>query len=172
MIIQPASLKLRFAALAYQEGRLCLTGNACKAGPDIEKYLKVFRQALGRKDPKYLDAMVGYDWCCAYVHYLLQLIDVKLAIQPLTHSDWMLGAVRTWYLWARQENIFLPASQQAEPGDLVLFDQLIDQVELDHIGIVLQDKGDHILTSEGNYHNRSGIFIRPRNPTIRGYIRL
>lgn len=161
-----------FASLAYTEGMLHLKGTPAKAGGAIEKYLNVFRHILGQKDSKYLDLAVGYDWCCAYVYYLMKKAGFELSIMPLSDSDWTLGAVKTWYLWALQENIFLGSSHAPEAGDLVLFDYLIEDAELDHIGIVIQNKDTEIITSEGNYHNCSGIFSRKKDDKIRGYIRL
>ena len=171
MLTTSTSLKTQFASLAYQEGLFSLTGNANKAGPLIEKYLKVFRESFAQKEPKYLDTAVGYDWCCAYVYYLLKQVGIELNIKPILRYDGTLGFVRTWYLWALQQNTFIPSSQDPEPGDLVLFDHLIEDVELDHIGIVIENKKGHILTSEGNYHNCSGIFNRDKDQRIRGYIR-
>lgn len=160
------------ALLAYKEGGLCLKGSISKAGPEIEKYLNVFRQTLGQRDPKYFDLNVGYDWCCAYVYYLIKKAGFELSITPLSGSNWTLGAVKTWHLWALQENIFLESFHVPEAGDLVLFDRLIEDVELDHIGIVIQNNDIEIITSEGNYYNCSGIFLRKKDDKIRGYIRL
>ena len=67
---------------------------------------------------------------------------------------------------------FLSNELSPQPGDLVLFDNLIENVELDHIGIVIEVKDNYIITSEGNYHNAAGIFNRTKDSTIRGYIRL
>jgi len=161
----------KLAFLAYKEGILGLRGNTSKAGPAIEKYLSVFRQILGQKHAKYLDT--GYDWCCAYVYYLLKKAGYRLSLTPLSESDWTLDVVRTWYLlWARQENIFLESFHTPEAGDLVLFNRLIENVELDHIGIVIKNNDTEIMTSEGNYYNCSGIFSRKKDDKIHGYIRL
>lgn len=93
-------------------------------------------------------------------------------IMPVKGSRWNLAAVRTWYNWTFQENIFLEISYPAEPGDLILFDKLIEDKELDHIGIVLEVYQNYIITSEGNYHNCTGIFKRRKDSTMRGFIRL
>lgn len=164
--------KQRLIHLATQEGKLCLKGNDAKAGPDIEKYLGVFRDVLAQRDSTYLDLHVGYDWCCAYVYFIMKQAGYQLSISPLRNSNWMLGNVKTWYDWAIQEQRFIEVAQEPEPGDLVLFDRLIEPVELDHIGIILESSADCILTSEGNYYNRAGIFKRKRDTTIHGYIRL
>src|SRR3546814_7106853 len=96
----------------------------------------------------------------------------NLSVMPLRDSTWHLAAVKTWYNWALQEDIFLERSCSAEPGDLVLFDKLIEDVLLDHIGIVLENHASYIITSEGNYYNCSGIFKRANDSTVRGYIKL
>lgn len=106
MFISSTSVKTHFISLAYQEGILSLSGNSYKAGPSIEKYLEVFRETFAQKDPKYLDTNKGYDWCGAYVYYLLRQIGFKFNIKPLTYSDWTLGTVKTWYLWDLEENTF------------------------------------------------------------------
>lgn len=87
----------KFVDAAYAEGLLCLKGNQDKAGPAIEKYLSVFRKTLGSRNVKYLDPKQGYDWCCAYVYYLLKLVGYFLDITPLPHSNRTLANVRTWY---------------------------------------------------------------------------
>ncbi|AIL12826.1 hypothetical protein IM40_03710 [Candidatus Paracaedimonas acanthamoebae] len=159
-------------SLARQEGMLALKGNTSKAGPTIEKYLSVFKEALSARDPKYKNYEIGYDWCCAYVYYLMKQAGYELDFMPVKSSIWHLAAVRTWYNWAIQEDIFIESSCPSEAGDLVLFDKLIKDKELDHIGILLEIHQNYIITSEGNYHNCAGIFKRQKDSTVRGFIRL
>ena len=161
-----------FASIAYEEGKLSLKGNENKAGQDIEKYLTVFREIFSLNNSKYLSKEVGYEWCCAYVYYLLKKVDYSIDLYPLTNFNWHLGSVRTWYEWALESNIFKVNAYPPLPGDLVLFNHLIEPVDLDHIGIVIKNHANSILTSEGNYHNCSGIFEREKNNTIKGYISL
>ena len=59
-----------------------------------------------------------------------------------------------------------------EAGDIVLYDNVFENREHDHIGIVLQSTGDSIIAAEGNLNNTSGIIERPKDEHIRGYIRI
>ncbi len=59
-----------------------------------------------------------------------------------------------------------------EAGDIVLYDRVFENREHDHIGIVLENRGDAILAAEGNIANRSGIIERMKDAHIRGYIRI
>ena len=85
-------MRKNFIDLAKQEGTLSHKGNDFKSGPEIEKYLSVFRSTLGKKDSKYLNSQVGYDWCCAFVYYLLQQVDYAPRAEPLINTDvvWLL----------------------------------------------------------------------------------
>ncbi len=157
---------------AYQEGQLKLKGNTHKAGPEIEKYLSVFRPELSKRDSLYFDLNRGYDWCCAYVYFLLQKIGYPLSLTPLQNSQEHLGAVRVWYKWALQENKFIDIHDDAKPGDLVIFNYLTAPTEHDHIGIVVGNFEKYLITSEGNVNNSSGIFKRPKDNKICGYISL
>lgn len=169
----PPLFQQKFVSLAYSEGLLKLQGNQYKAGYAIEKYLAVSREVLGQKNVKYLDIQQGYEWCCAYVYYLLTLANYTIEISPLPNEpSRTLASVNTWCDFAISKEIFIADSLHPHPGDLVLFDNLIENVELDHIGIVIEDKRKYIITSEGNYHNAAGIFKRKKDTTIRGYIRL
>ncbi|MBA2368342.1 MAG: CHAP domain-containing protein [Candidatus Protochlamydia sp.] len=74
--------------------------------------------------------------------------------------------------WGVSEKSFKESTYDPEPGDLVLFDRLLSCSELDHIGIVLENKSSYLVTSEGNVNNFTGIFKRKKDNKIRGYIRL
>ena len=60
----------------------------------------------------------------------------------------------------------------AESGDIVLYDRVFENREHDHIGIVIENRGDTILAAEGNIDNRSGVIERPADGHIRAYIRI
>ncbi len=49
---------------------------------------------------------------------------------------------------------------------------ILSDSELDHIGIVLENNTNYLLTAEGNVENITGIFKRDKDYKIRGYIRL
>lgn len=57
-------------------------------------------------------------------------------------------------------------------GDIVLFDRLLENGELDHIGIVVGIEQKGIITAEGNVVNQTGVFLRPFYQSVNGYIRL
>ena len=59
-----------------------------------------------------------------------------------------------------------------EAGDIVLYDRVFENREHDHIGIVIEDRGNRILAAEGNASNRSGLILRPLDGHIRGFIRI
>jgi hypothetical protein len=82
---------------------------------------------------------------------------------PIHASD-TLGAVRL--------STTAVSRRTAEAGDIVLFDHLLEDRDLDHIGIIVATAADMMTTAEGNVHNRAGIFDRPPGPNIHGYIRL
>src|SRR5688572_27180188 len=59
------------AKIARREGEKWLQGDANQAGPAIEPYLSVFREALNLncESDHYSDLDVGYSWCCAFAYY-------------------------------------------------------------------------------------------------------
>ena len=77
-----------------------------------------------------------------------------------------------WLEWGVSENRFKERFYEPEPGDLVLYDKLLSESELDHIGIIIENKSNYLLTVEGNVNNMTSIFKREKNNKIRGYIRL
>ena len=58
------------------------------------------------------------------------------------------------------------------PGDIVLFDKVFENKAHDHIGIVLENQENSIITPEGNLNDVSGIVERHKDSHIRGYISL
>ena len=61
---------------------------------------------------------------------------------------------------------------QPQPGDIVLFDRVFANKVHDHIGIVLENRPNSLITAEGNLGNVSGVVERPKDGHIRGYISL
>ncbi len=171
--------RLELARIAEAEGRLALQGNERFAGDSIEKYLVVFRDAFNRNGgyTKYSDPSVGYPWCCAFVYHCCLKAGFTFPPKPMPKHRWTLGAVPAWYDWAvmPENDFYFPADdayRSPDAGDLILFDRLLEDKELDHIGIVLSVSPTGIRTAEGNVHNRSGIFERPATANVHGYIRL
>jgi hypothetical protein len=171
--------RLALARIANVEGLLELSGNEEMAGEAIEKYLAVFREAFNRNGnyDKYTDTRTGYYWCCAFVYYCCLQAGFTFPPKPISEHRWTLGAVPVWYDWAilPENDFYFPANdrcQVPEAGDIVLFNHLIEDVDLDHIGVVVAVNATTITTAEGNFHNRSGVFERPLVDNINGYIRL
>jgi hypothetical protein len=174
-----ARKRLLLAEIAREEGAKGLAGDERLAGPAIEKYLSVFRVAFNHNGGTvdYSDLKVGYPWCCAFVYYCCRQAGFVIPPKPIPEHRWTLGVVRVWRDWAvSPDNQFYFAaddpSRKPHEGDLVLFNRLLEDRDLDHIGIVVDTLPDAIVTAEGNVHNRSGVFVRPLGPNINGFIRL
>ena len=165
------------AKIAFDEASLELAGKQKNTGPDIEKYLSVFRKPMninGNTD-QYSNLNQGYSWCCAFVYYCCLQAGFNIDPKPIKDHRWTLAAVRTWFDWANLEKTFYHVTDSlfhASPGDLVLFDHLLEKCELDHIGIVTQVNKNDLVCAEGAVNNRSGNFLRPINEHVRGFIRL
>lgn len=157
---------------AKEEASLRLRGNSAKAGSEIEKFLSPFRKIFSENDPRFLDINFGADWCAAFVYYLVVKSGYKLSIKPLPDKRGTFAIVGIWREWAELENKLRDTSYVPLPGDLVLYDKLVSSSELDHIGIVLENKGSYLITAEGNVDNVSGIFKREKINNIRCYINL
>ena len=69
------------------------------------RYLAVFQPTLAERNKLFEDENDGYDWCCAFVYYLLKQAHYTLDVMPLKQSQDTLAAVQTWYKWAVQENL-------------------------------------------------------------------
>ncbi|MBW8308119.1 MAG: CHAP domain-containing protein [Candidatus Paracaedibacteraceae bacterium] len=172
MIVTSDLRKIQLVLFAKEEGSLKLKGDSKKAGPEIEKFLSPFREILGKSDPRYVDINFGADWCAIFVYYLVVKAGYRLNIKPFKNKRGTFGLVGIWLEWGVLENKFRERSYEPEPGDLVLYDKLLSDSPLDHIGIVLKNNSNYLLTAEGNVNNMTGIFKRGENNKIRGYIRL
>ncbi|RPJ43461.1 MAG: CHAP domain-containing protein, partial [Chloroflexi bacterium] len=87
------------------------------------------------------------------------------------------AGVNAWLVWSQlpETGFFHPASDPTfapQRGDLVIYDNIVNNGPHDHIGIVLHRHGQTIQTAEGNIDNRSGIFQRSRKENVNGYIRI
>lgn len=167
------------ARIAREEGRLALEGNANLAGEAIEKYLAVFREAFNKNGgyTKYSDLRVGYPWCAAFVYYCCLRAGFTFPPKPVPEHRWTLGAAPAWYEWAiLPENDFYfqtsDPNRNPQPGDIILFNRLIEDKELDHVGIVIDVAGNSLTTAEGNVYNKTGIFERSLENNVNGFIRL
>jgi hypothetical protein len=171
--------KQRLCKIARREGELKFRESSYKAGPQIEKYLAVFRLPLYEisQQERFLDLTRGYDWCCAFVYWCCQQAGYEIPIRANLDSIYTLATVGHWVEYAERQKIWRDNKKVEyvpQPGDLVIFDNLLSEHLLDHIGIVLSCnlKERLIETAEGNVDQATGIFQRPINRTIRGYISL
>lgn len=169
MIFQ--KIKQNIIKIAINEGKLNLKGNKLKGGEEIEKYLAPFRKLFIKHNPKYLNPEQGFEWCCAYVYYIIRRASYDITIQPFKDSTMHLGSVEAWINWAIQKNRLQKSWQDIEARDLVIFDYLMGE-DLDHIGIVTKVHDNYLLCSEGNFYNKSGIFKRVKDDKIWGHIKL
>ncbi len=97
-----------------------------------------------REDPE-----VGFDWCAAFVCHCC--LEAGLVL-PVRHPA--------------DDPFFIP-----ERGDLIIFDNLLGNGPNDHIGVVTHREHGRLITAEGNYLNRSGIFDRTK-AALTGFIRI
>jgi hypothetical protein len=169
-----AATRARLAEVARREGALKLSGDAQKAGPAIERYLSVLREALNRNanSTQYSDLAVGFDWCGAFVYYCCLEAGFRFPPKPVETFRYTLGAVRAWHHWAVAGDFFLPiGTSTPQPGDIALFNHVFDGNSFDHLGVVVAILPDGVQTAEGNNANRTGIFFRPF-AVIEGFVRL
>lgn len=115
-------------------------------------------------------------WCAGFVYYCCREAGFDLPIRPRECRTCHLAGCVAWEEWALSDlrvayhprgDGFLPAA-----GDIVLYDRVFENEEHDHIGIVLENRGQTILAAEGNVGNVSGLVERPLDEHIRAYIRL
>ena len=106
----------------------------------------------------------GIPYCAMFVSYCLNWAGIEAAGLP--------GAYVPWILSANSDAGRLVANEDAQPGDLVMFDWQGDGVA-DHIGIVEENHPDEgwMQTIEGNtspgsggsQSNGGGVYRRARN---------
>lgn len=173
---QYASKRNKLAQIAAEEASLELQGDEQKGGPAIEKYLALLRDALReRSGTRHLaEPGVGFDWCGAFVYYCCCQAGFTFSPRPSQQLPGTFAAVFIWREWALlpENQFFLPATAIPHPGDLVIFDHLLESVACDHIGVVTAVDGNWLTTAEGNVANKSGVFQRRRDQQINGYIRI
>ena len=168
--------RTRLALIARAEAEFEPTGDVNRAGPQIEKYLSLFRETMNRRarTRDYSDLSIGYSWCGAFVYYCCVKAGFQIMPEPSALVNGSLAAVSTWHEWASLPgNCLLVAADGApEVGDIVLFDHLLEDKPLDHLGVVVGVGSDSLTTAEGNVHNRGGVFTRRLDKHINSYVRL
>ncbi|MFE0554832.1 CHAP domain-containing protein [Paenibacillus sp. NPDC058910] len=142
-----------------------LIGNENKYGPDLEPILKYFP----RENPS-----IGFDWCAAFVYHCCIESGVKLPVRYHEPVSRNFAWVEAWLEWGQLYGFYYHISDQSftpDQGDLIIFDNILGNGLNDHIGVVVKIEQDKIITAEGNYYNKSGVFQRTRDQ-INGFIRI
>ena len=115
-------------------------------------------------------------WCAAFVYYCCRKAGFEIPIRPDECRSCHLAGCIAWEEFAKGDprieyhkggEGFVP-----EAGDIVLYDRVFENREHDHIGIILEMRGNTILAAEGNIDNRSRVIERPLDEHIRAYIRI
>ncbi|MGG0168811.1 CHAP domain-containing protein [Paenibacillus dokdonensis] len=153
------------AEIAEELASRPLIGNEDKYGPDLEPIINCFP----RENPK-----IGFDWCAAFVYHCCNEAGVKLPIRYQEPVSRNFAWVEAWLEWGQLFDFYHPISDPLfvpEKGDLIIFDNILGNGPNDHIGVVLRTEQNKIITAEGNFYNKSGIFERTKDQ-INGYIRI
>lgn len=117
-------------------------------------------------------------WCAAFVYYCCIKAGFDIPYSPSECETCSLAGCGGWEEFAiKNEQIsYYPRTKEFVPevGDIVLFDNVYENKEHDHIGIVIEVNKDYLLVAEGNIPgtNTSGIVKRKRDNHIRAYIRI
>ncbi len=161
------------ARVAECEAKAGYRGEMGLTGPEIERYLSVFRDALNLNGStnKYSDKNIGYHWCGAFVYYCCLKAGFMIPEKPVPSFRYTLAAVSAWHNWATTTDIFHEDTQRAQIGDIVIYNHVYDNNPLDHIGIVTEVFESDIMSAEGNNDNRTGLFHRGYE-CIAGFLRL
>ena len=170
----PRATRRLLAAIARGEAELELAGDANMAGPAIERYLAVFREAMNLhgSTTQYSDLNIGYHWCCAFVYYCSLKAGFQFPPKPIADARCTLAAVPSWREWAALGGFYHPVgSIEPEHGDIALYNSVYNGNPLDHIGVVVGKVPGGVLSAEGNNANCSGVFPRALS-VIEGYVRL
>lgn len=100
-------------------------------------------------------------WCAAFVYHCVILAGFKIPVRP-KESSCSLAGCAAWEEWAQADSRIEYHSGNDKAfhpmaGDVVLFDRVFNNTDHDHIGIVLENYDNHIITAEGNVENVSRI---------------
>jgi len=163
----PAGTRKKLAHIAKTEAQRFLHGRVMCTEHNIHEIIESF--------PKFLIEEADGMWCAAFVYYCCKKAGFEIPIKPWACSCSLAGC-NAWEEWAKADDKIIYADRDTDftpaPGDIVLFDKVFIDKEHDHIGVVIENRDDSILTAEGNINNVSGIMERMKDSHIRAYIRL
>lgn len=158
-------MNLKLAEIAKEEAMKFYHGNIM--GSDSNLY--IISEDFCNND--FTVDMLENCWCTVFVYYCIKRAGYKLCIKP-SGVKRSLGEVGIWEQWSKLKEVNLWESDIKKPeiGDIVLFNNVFDGNNPDHIGIVVNFSSDFIETAEGNFNNVSAI-VRRSYSCIRGYVR-
>ncbi|QVK21283.1 CHAP domain-containing protein [Mycoplasmatota bacterium] len=159
----------RLALIAKQEAQKSFYGNVMGIKSNIGPIADLF--------PKWTLENWDNKWCAAFVYYCCIKTGFTLPVKyPDEKVVCNFAGCSAWELWASlPENKFYFSNNRKftpEKGDIVLYNEVFCNQPHDHIGIVLENKIDTLITAEGNINNVSGIVERKKDNHIRGFIRI
>lgn len=114
-------------------------------------------------------------WCAAFVYFCCRQAGIDLPVKyPDERVSNNFAGCNAWDEWAKlpEVNRWYGADEICQAGDIVLFDNVFENKEHDHIGVIIEVFDDYIITAEGNFNNVSAIVKRSLNEHIRGYVRM
>lgn len=130
-------------------------------------------------------APASWPWCAAFVDWCLRewVRDAEVAkwlnLQVSTPEEWrpktaLAYGLTSWATGRPKTTAIYGEKDKAQPGDIVTFD-------FSHVGIVLEDAGDSIVTVEGNTNGKGerdsesgdGVWRKIRTKTLaKDFIRI
>lgn len=165
-----SATRKKLAEIAREKAQMPFHGYLEDKKSNIESIIKYF--------PKWNIKDADRLWCAAFVYYCCIEAGFQIPYSPNECITCSLAGCGGWEEYAirdsrleyhkRDEN-FVP-----ETGDIVIYDRVFINQEHDHIGIILEVKGDTITVAEGNTFNDniSRVVARKVDEHIRAYIRI
>lgn len=161
-------MNIKLAETAEKQALAGYHGNTSGENENIDEIIEPF--------PKMDFSCWDGRWCAAFVYYCCNKAGINFSPRPKECVSCTLAGCKAWEELAlsdkRIEYCLPEPDYKPEPGDIVLFDNIFENHEHDHIGIVLKNEGNYIITAEGNVDNRSAVMKRPKDEHIRAYIKL
>ncbi len=162
--------RIELANTAKREALKCFHGMVMNIQSNIEPIIKPWIV-----ENKWSLEEADGNWCAAFVYYCCMESGFAFPIRPRGCISCNLAGCGAWEEWAQFDNqveYFKANDIIPRSGDIVIYDDVFNGNEHDHIGIVLENKEDSIVVAEGNINNISGVVERMKDSHIRAYIRI